>query len=176
MGTRAEARAKKATDEVATVPPVVTQVVQQITELGWRCHVQENSVDVVLGEERATLELRIDCQDDPARYFIYVYCPIAVPEERRDEVSAYLTGVNPPLAYAKLCMFRHNGRVFAEAGAPLGRSRLLDPEVFDILLHVAVGDLDKHVADIMTIAFGGASAAELLARREQAAAPAAASA
>ncbi|HEY3353868.1 MAG TPA: YbjN domain-containing protein [Polyangia bacterium] len=176
MGTRAEARAKKATDEVATIPLVVTQVVQQIAETGWRCHVQDNAIDVIVADEHSTLEIRIDCQDDPGRYFIYVYCPIAVPEARRAEVAEFLIAVNGPLAFAKLGMVRHNGRVFAEAGAPLGHARLLDPEVFDILVHLAVRDMDENVADVMTIAFGGATAAEVLARRQQAATPAAASA
>jgi hypothetical protein len=164
-------RTLKPVEDAARAPGTVQeQIAKLLADDGWKLMVAEGEIHLIGNGDNGTVEVMISCEDDPQRYFVYAYCPVTVPESHRVEVSRYVVAVNPPLAFAKL-MLAPSGRIYTEAGAPLGSDGLVDGKVFQILFRLALCIIDDHVPGILQIIYGGATAAEVLARREEAKAP-----
>lgn len=149
---------------------IVDQIAQHLAADGWKFIVDGTDIHLIAHGDNGTIEAMVSCEEDSQRYFVYAYCPVNVPETHQVEMARYLVGANLPLACAKL-MLAPKGRLYTEAGTPLGSDGIVDGKVFNTLFHLALSVIDDRVPDILQIVYGGATAAEMLARREQGEAP-----
>jgi hypothetical protein len=149
---------------------LVDQIAKLLTEEGWKFVVDGTDIRLIAHGDNGTLETAISCEEDARRFFVYVYCPVNVPETHHVEMAKYLVNANLPLACAKL-MLTPKGRLFAEAGAPVGDDGIIDGKVFESLFRLSLSILDDRTPDVAQIVYGGVTAADVLARREQGEAP-----
>jgi hypothetical protein len=171
MGTKTKAKHSVESPRVAhATDTIVDQIAKHLAEEGWKFILDDTDLHLIAHGDNGTLEVMVSCEEDAQRFFVYAYCPVTVPQTHHAELARYLVGANLPLACAKL-MLSPKGRLFAEAGTPLGSDGIVDGKVFDSLFRLTLSILDDRIPDVLQIVYGGATAADVLARREQGEAP-----
>lgn len=170
MGKKTKRTEESSGTDTVVTPRIINQIAKHLTEEGWKFIVDDTDIHLTSHGDNGTCEVMVSTEEEAQRFFVYAYCPVAVPATHQLEMTKYVVAANLPLACAKL-MLSPKGRLYTETGAPLGSDGVLDGRVFSSLFHLAMGILDDRLPEVLQIVYAGATAADVLARREHVEAP-----
>jgi hypothetical protein len=134
---------------------------------GWPCKQLEGQEVAMTSFKGKKGEFNCFVQAREAQEHLIVYSvlPVLVPEERRDEIAAFLTRANYGMPVGNFEMDYGDGEVRYKTSADLE-----DVDEFQILLrnlmYANVLSMDKYIPGLMRVIYAGTGAAEAIAEIE----------
>ncbi|QXP84744.1 YbjN domain-containing protein [Methylococcus sp. Mc7] len=146
--------------------PMLDAVRHYLDSDGWTYSERERgglfSLSATVGLASGEFRTFFDVNDEEERFAVYVYAPVKVPEKYRGSVAEFLTRVNYRLFLGKFEFDLDDGQVRMVSTVFMGGSAL-SQAMIDQMENSAHMTMNKYWPGIMSVAYGGQSAAEALA-------------
>lgn len=151
------------TDSNEIAVTLLQVVLQELSDLGWRHDVQEETertlVTTRVSLEHATVQIVFDINKARERFGLFVYAPLHIPEASRHEVMIYLTRANYRIYLSKFEFDLRDGELRVVSTVIPAESRL-SVQMVRRMRADALRVMDDYLPGMLAIVYGHRSADE----------------